>query len=279
MTALPSDNPGLAWHHRRVNSDQHLHVHRYGPDGPVQLLAVHGLTGHGARWRNLAGHLSEIAFAAPDLIGHGRSSWAAPWTIEANVAALAALLESSADGPVAVVGHSFGGAIALHLAAARPDLVDALVLLDPAIGLDGDWMAEIAAAMLASPDYPDAAQARAEKEHGAWSDVDPALLDIELDEHLVALPEGRFGWRISVPAMMSYWSELARHAVLPGATATTLVRATRTSPAYVDDALVDALRARLGTDFHLVDLDCDHMVAQARPVEVAAVVRQQLARR
>jgi lipase len=279
MTALPSDNPRRDWHHRRVNSDHHLHVHRYGPDGPVQLLAVHGLTGHGARWRNLAGYLPEITFAAPDLIGHGRSSWAAPWTIEANVAALAVLLERSAAGPVAVVGHSFGGAIALHLAAARPDLVDALVLLDPAIGLDGDWMAEIAAAMLASPDYPDPGQARAEKEHGAWSDVDPALLDIELDEHLVALPEGRFGWRISVPAMMSYWSELARPPVLPGATATTLVRATRTSPAYVGDARVDALRARRGTDFHLADLDGDHMVAQARPVEVAAVVRQQLARR
>ncbi|BBX21799.1 lipase LipV [Mycolicibacter terrae] len=278
MTALPSDNPGRDWHHRRVNSDHHLHVHRYGPHGPIRLLAVHGLTGHGGRWRDLAGHLPEISLAAPDLIGHGYSSWAAPWTIDANVAALAALLERSADGPVTVVGHSFGGAVALHLAAARPDLVDALVLLDPAIGLDGEWMAEIAAAMLASPDYPDPAEARAEKENGAWSDVDPALLDTELDEHLVALPDGRFGWRISVPAMMSYWSELARQAVLPGATPTTLVRATRTSPPYVGDALIGALRERLGTNLHLVDLDCNHMVGHARPAEVAAAIRAQLAR-
>jgi len=245
----------------------------------VELLAVHGLTGHGARWRNLAGHLPEIAVAAPDLIGHGRSSWTAPWTIEANVVVLAALLDSEAEGPVTVVGHSFGGAVALQLAAARPDLVDALVLLDPAIGLDGEWMAEIAAAMLASPDYPDAAEARAEKRDGAWADVDPALLDIELDEHLVALPGGRFGWRISVPAMMSYWSELARPMVLPAATATTLVRATRTSPPYVGDDLIDALSRRLGPGFRLVDVDCDHMVAQARPVEVAATIREQLARR
>ncbi|MEO6794309.1 MAG: alpha/beta hydrolase [Mycobacterium sp.] len=256
-----------------------LHVHRFGPDGPVQLLAVHGLTGHGARWRHLAGYLPEIAVAAPDLIGHGRSSWAAPWTIDANVTALVALIERSADGPVLAVGHSFGGAIALHLAAARPDLVDALVLLDPAIGLDGGWMAEIADAMLSSPDYPDPAQARTEKQNGAWCDVDPELLDIELDEHLVTLPGGRFGWRISVPAMMSYWSELARHIVLPSATATTLVRATRTSPPYVTAAFTDALRARLGTNLHLVDLDCDHMVAQARPAEVAAAIRAQLARR
>ena len=87
----------------------------------------------------------------------------APWTIDANVAALAALLDGEADGPVVVVGHSFGGAVALRLAAARPDLVAALVLLDPAVGLDGGWMREIADAMLASPDYPDRAEARAEK--------------------------------------------------------------------------------------------------------------------
>ncbi len=84
------------------------------------------------------------------------------------------------------------------------------MLLDPAIGLDGAWMREIADAMLASPDYPDAAEARAEKANGSWAEVDPAVLDAELDEHLVALPGGRYGWRVSLPAMMSYWSELAR---------------------------------------------------------------------
>lgn len=254
-----------------------LHIHRFGPAGPVRLLAIHGLTGHGQRWQLLADHLPETTIAAPDLLGHGRSSWAAPWTIDANVRALADVLDADAAGPVTVVGHSFGGAIALQLAAARPDLVGALVLLDPAVGLNGAWMAEIADAMLASPDYPDRTQARAEKATGAWSDVAPELLDAELDEHLVALPGGRFGWRISIAAVMSYWSELARDIVLPPAgTATTLIRATHTSPPYVSDGLVDGLRARLGTDFRLLDLACDHMVAQARPVEVAAAIRDRL---
>ena len=69
------------------------------------------------------------------------------------------------------------------------------MLLDPAIGLDGGWMREIADAMLASPDYPDAAEARAEKATGSWAEVDPAVLDAEIDDHLVALPGGRYGWR------------------------------------------------------------------------------------
>jgi lipase len=263
-------------------STAHLHddlfLHSYGPRGPVQLLAIHGLTGHGRRWESIATQqLPEIAVAAPDLLGHGRSSWAAPWTIDANVSALAALLEDLAPGPVPVVGHSFGGAVALNLAAARPDLVSALVLLDPAVGLDGEWMREIADEMLASPDYTDRDEARAERVSGSWGDVDSAQLDAELDEHLIDLPNGRSGWRISVPAMMSYWSELARDIALPhGGTPTTLVRAGRTSPPYVSDELIAALGEQLGDDFALVEFDCDHMVPQALPNETAAVIRERL---
>jgi lipase len=179
---------------------------------------------------------------------------------------------------VLVVGHSFGGAVALHLAAAHPELVAALVLLDPAVGLDGSWMAEIADAMLASPDYPDAAEARAEKAGGAWADVDPAILDHELEEHLVAMPDGRYRWRVSLPAMVSYWSELAREVVLPEpGTPTTLLRAKWTSPPYVSDELIAGLQQRLGADFRVLDVECDHMVAQARPAEVAAVIRERWA--
>jgi len=258
-----------------------LQVYRYGPARPAQILALHGLTGHGKRWQTLAdGYLAEYAVLAPDLLGHGHSSWAAPWNIDENVAALAALLQTEADGPVVVVAHSFGGAIALNLAAAHPNLVSGLVLLDPATGLDGSWMSEIADAMLGSPDYPDRQEAHAEKVNGSWGEVSakyPGELERDLDEHLVALPGGRVGWRISLPAMMSYWSELARPIVLPPqGTPTTLVLAKRTHPAYVTGELVSGLQARLGADFVLTEFDCDHMVPHAMPAETADVIRRHL---
>jgi lipase len=257
-----------------------LHVHRYGPSRPPQILAIHGLTGHGRRWQTLATqHLPDVAIAAPDLVGHGRSSWAAPWTLDANVAALADLLDADTEGPVVVVGHSFGGAVALNLAAARPDLVAALVLLDPAVGLDGGWMRDVADDMFASPDYTDREEARSEKADGSWGEVEPDELDRELDEHLIELPNGRRGWRISIPAMMSYWSELARPITLPRkGTPTTLVRATRTDPPYATDALISLLNSQLESDFTLVEWNCDHMVPQARPADTAAVIRKQLER-
>jgi lipase len=253
-----------------------LQVYRYGADGPAQILAIHGLTGHGQRWQTLATrHLGEFSTAAPDLIGHGRSSWAAPWTVETNVAALAGVLEPGR--PAVVVGHSFGGAVALGLAAARPELVARLVLLDPAVGLDGAWMRDIADDMFTSPDYTDRAEARAEKANGSWNEVDPAELDRELDEHLIERPNGRVGWRISIPAMMSYWSELARPKVLPPRQIpTTLVRATRTSPPYANDELIASLADHLGSNFTLLEWDCDHMVAQAMPAETADLIRRQL---
>lgn len=243
------------------------------------MLAVHGLTGHGRRWEYLATHhLSDVPMVAPDLLGHGRSPWRAPWTIDANTAALAAVVADCPE-PVVVVGHSFGGAIALHLAATRPDLVAALVLLDPAVGLDGEWMREIAESMYSSPDYTDRAEARDEKSYGSWADVDDAQLDDELDEHLIALPNGRVGWRISVPAMMSYWSELARPNSLPDRRIrTVVVRAMRTSPPYVSNTLLAGLQDHLADGFELIDLDCDHMVAQAKPAETSVLIRRLLDR-
>jgi len=255
-----------------------LHVHRFGPPGPVRVLALHGLTGHGRRWERLASrYLPEVAFAAPDLIGHGRSSWDAPWTIEANADALADLLAREGDGPAVIVAHSFGSAVALQLAAANPGRVCGLVLLDPAVELDGGWMLEIADAMLASPDYSDVAEARAAKTNGSWAGVDPSVVDAELEEHLVMLPGGRCTWRLSLPAMMAYWSELAREIVLPPkGIGTTLVQAAWTWPPYVTDRLVTGLGERLGEDFRYLTFECDHMVAETKPADVAALIRERM---
>lgn len=255
-----------------------LNVHRFGPPGPARVLMLHGLTGHGRRWRSLAeNHLADVTVLAPDLIGHGRSTYAAPWSIDANTAALADLVSAESAGPMLVVGHSLGSAVALHLAAQYPELVAGLALLDPAVALDGNRMRVIAEAMLSSPDYPDRAQARDEKSGESWADVPSDQLDEELDEHLVSLPDGRFSWRVCMPAMMSYWSELARPIALPHkGTPTTLVRATLQDPPIVTEALIEALSARLGADFTMRDLPCRHMVALANPDETAALIRELL---
>jgi lipase len=255
-----------------------LNTYRYGPDEPARLVALHGLTGHGKRWAPLFDeHLADVSALAPDLLGHGRSPATAPWSLEAHADAVAAVLDEIQTGPTVVVAHSFGGATALHLATRRPDLVKSLVLLDPAIGLDGDWMRQIAEQMVAYPDYTDRAEAKSDKVAGAWSDVPDYVIEAELDEHLIQLPNGRWGWRMNLPAVVTAWSELARDITLPTSSIrVTLLRATRTTPPYVTTGLPHGLTARLGDRFELVNVDCDHMVSQSRPAETVAAIRSHL---
>ncbi len=259
----------------RLSGVADLNVHRYGRVGTPVVLALHGLTGHGKRWKSFATqHLAEARVLAPDLIGHGTSRWTPPWSFEAHVDSLEALLRAEASGPVVIVGHSFGGAIGLHLAHRHPDLVRALVLLDPAIALDPQELLDVATATVEYPDYTDPAEARSEKIHGAWADVAPALLDAEIADHLVATASGRVGWRMSIPAITATWGEMARDFVLPPAgLATVLVQAMRVQPPYVTPAFRAALQAHLGGSLTVHEFDCDHMVPLARPAETADLVR------
>ena len=74
---------------------------------------------------------------APDLRGHGRSTWDPPWYVDAHVADLADVLDGvGAAARVAVAGHSFGGLLGMALAAARPERVERLALLDPAVAVE-----------------------------------------------------------------------------------------------------------------------------------------------
>lgn len=255
-----------------------MNFHTYGPADGREVLAVHGMTGHGARWAHLAeNHLPDVRILAPDLVGHGRSPWTPPWDIAAQVGGLASLLRSHARGPVLVVGHSYGGALAVHLAKSHPELVSGLLLLDPAIALDAADLLEVAELTAKFPDYTDAEEAKAEKVNGAWADVDAALLDQEVADHLVDAEKGRVAWRISTPAIVASWGELARPLVVPPADIPTIVvQAMRVQPPYVSESFKTALRDRLGDNLTLEEFDCDHMVAQAKPAEVAELVRRLL---
>jgi pyruvate dehydrogenase E2 component (dihydrolipoamide acetyltransferase) len=107
-------------------------LHRLGGEGPPVLL-VHGFGADRYGWAANAHALmgSRTVWAA-DLPGHGSAGNDVGDGSPATLAA--ALADSVADlaDALPVIGHSMGGAVALHLARLLPDRVRTLVLIAPA---------------------------------------------------------------------------------------------------------------------------------------------------
>ncbi len=118
-----------------VRGDE-LFVRRWGGQDGRALLFLHALgpassaafVGLGVQSLVEAGY----AVAAPDLPGYGRSAPVSPeeYEVPALAERMAGLADDLGWGDFVLVGHSWGGAIACHLAAAHPDRVRALVLVD-----------------------------------------------------------------------------------------------------------------------------------------------------
>lgn len=103
-----------------------------GEGQPVVLL--HCSAASGAQWQPLRAVLApRFRAAAPDLYGYGAgAAWPGPGplTLAAEAAPVAALIERCGE-PVHLVGHSYGGAVALRLALDHPERLRSLTLIEP----------------------------------------------------------------------------------------------------------------------------------------------------
>ena len=96
-------------------------------------VLLHCTGSSGGQWRALLSNLGHAALA-PDLSSCG--------TLAGEAAAL------RIAEPVHLVGHSYGGAVALHIARTRPEMVKTLTLVEPSafhLLEDGEALREITA--------------------------------------------------------------------------------------------------------------------------------------
>ncbi len=120
---------------RTVQAAQTSFLLREHPDGSTAstpVLLLHGVPETASCWKQVAPHLAAgRRVLAPDLPGLGGSSYPGPFDVASLVSQLAALVENEVPGGrVDVVGHDWGGSLALALAGARPELVRRLVVVN-----------------------------------------------------------------------------------------------------------------------------------------------------
>ncbi len=112
-----------------------LHVRRIVEPAAPPIVLLHGLGVAGTVWQAFARRLApRYAAVAPDLRGHGSSDAPPGGYAPADYARdLVGLFDGFVEPPAPLLGHSLGSLVALALADLRPDLVSALVLVDPPV--------------------------------------------------------------------------------------------------------------------------------------------------
>jgi pimeloyl-ACP methyl ester carboxylesterase len=109
----------------------------YSPHTRRAILLLHGQPGWGAMWQPVVDAVRRrLGPLAPKVIAPDRPGWGrSPLEVRGiadNADAAAQVLDREGVERAVVVGHSFGGAVALALAARHPRRVASLALLAPA---------------------------------------------------------------------------------------------------------------------------------------------------
>ena len=117
-----------------------IHTARLGDRGGFPTVLAHCFLGHSGGWTRLFDHLqTPLDAVAFDLPGHGRSDpWQGPPDEGGEGAGdlhsqATAILASLVERPSLLIGHSFGGTLALRYALENPGMVRAMVLIEPVL--------------------------------------------------------------------------------------------------------------------------------------------------
>jgi lipase len=255
-----------------------LHTSEWGARDGRPVVCVHGVGGHGLRFRKLAEErLAQHRVVAVDLRGHGRSEWEPPWDLDTHVVDLRETASALGLERAAWVGHSFGGRLVMELTARAPEVVERAVLLDPAV-----WVP------------PQVALDRAESERAdrVFSGFDEAvdlrlagqlhtpreLIEEEMRDHLVPVDDARVRYRYAQSAVVAAYGEMAKSPPpfellrVP----TLLVRGAQTD--VVPEVLADTYREGVGEQVEVVTVPGGHNVLWDAFAETGDAIAAFLAR-
>lgn len=118
-----------------------LAAHLYGPEDGKPVLALHGWLDNAATFHRLAPKLEGLRIVALDFAGHGHSGHRAPgasyllWDYALDVLMVA---EQLGWQRFSLLGHSMGAIVSVLLAAAMPQRIERLALIDGLVPYVGE---------------------------------------------------------------------------------------------------------------------------------------------
>lgn len=118
-----------AWHDTQ---SEPIFARHWGDSAAPVLLMLHGFPEYSGAWSDIAPYLSDSFFCiAPDQRGYGQTGGPddiSAYATSALTRDMSDLIEGLGRGPVTVLGHDWGAAVAYNLTMRRPDLVDRLII-------------------------------------------------------------------------------------------------------------------------------------------------------
>ncbi|MFW6089583.1 MAG: alpha/beta fold hydrolase, partial [Gemmatimonadota bacterium] len=273
---------------RRMSELAHETVGTEGPSGEPTLYILHGFLGSGRNWTSFARRLVEWRtdwrIVLVDLRLHGASqSFDGPHTVEAAAADLVDLASVlSPEGPMALLGHSFGGKVALGaIRSLAPTPVQTWIIdSTPAAGGEGSGADRLLARLEASPSsFADRDEAIAWITEGGFDDATARWVATNLERR----GEG-WTWRLDVDALRELLTDFATTELwkvaesVPPDASIHFVRATRGSLLAPDDAeRIQRLAAR-GEPVALHELEGGHWLHTDNPDGLLELVADRLPR-
>jgi pimeloyl-ACP methyl ester carboxylesterase len=134
----------------------HSVAYRRAGEGEVVVL-IHGLAGNSRTWKDVMPMLSRTHdVIAPDLLGHGESAKPmGDYSLGAHASGLRDLVLTLGVPSATIVGHSFGGGVAMQIAYQHPEMCDRLVLVGSGgLGREVSWLLRILTLPLAEQTMP-----------------------------------------------------------------------------------------------------------------------------
>jgi pimeloyl-ACP methyl ester carboxylesterase len=209
-----------------------VHYLDWGAAAAPPLVLLHGLGTEAHMWDTVARALvlqDHCRVLVPDLRGHGQTDWAEDYAVERWVEDLHAFVRALALPPLTLVGISMGGGHAWRYAAAHPERVARLVLVDIAPEQERAGMLRIGAAFCDTPDVFDDLAEAIPVLRAIYPTAPDAALWPRLLDNVIRQPDGRWTWRYDpafrVRTGLSFTvpSRTAQWALLPTIACPTLV--------------------------------------------------------